>query len=64
MSVEEIQEEFADLDIDITDEDVLLKLKVIAHYLACGHIILCCVSEVDISKHLPHQQMCQGIPFL
>ena len=30
MSVEEIQEEFADLDIDITDEDVLLKLKVIA----------------------------------
>ena len=33
MSVEEIQEEFADLDIDITDEDVLLKLKVIVHYL-------------------------------
>ena len=28
VNVEEIQEEFADLDIDITDDEVLLKLKV------------------------------------
>ena len=26
--VEEIQEEFADLDIEVTEDDVLLKLKV------------------------------------
>ncbi len=28
VSVEDIQEEFADLDLDITDGDVLLKIKV------------------------------------
>lgn len=28
VSVEDIQEEFADLDLDITDGDVLIKIKV------------------------------------
>ena len=28
VSVEDIQEEFADLDMDITDDEILLKLKV------------------------------------
>ena len=28
VSVEEIQEEFADLDIEVTEDDVLLKLQV------------------------------------
>ena len=28
VGVEEIQEEFADLDIEVTEDDVLLKLKV------------------------------------
>jgi len=55
--VEEIQEEFADLDIDITDDEVLLKLKefcdvynIDANKISCEYFSFNTKSKINVGK--------------